>query len=486
MGASAEAITMQAAPMTGEDHVLAGQLSFDEMLAGQGETRSLFNAFKTSGPGKFLTKVAVSAAGFSIGGEGIIGIASANAQGGSTAADVFDWSNVGGAPAVPGGIHSVGAAKAYLESSQGRASLSAEGLNGTEVSTVEAAVKANKLQNCTIPAGQVIPTMVSANLSVKHNVVLDDPSDPNGIPGFCVTAVRRFTQGTRKFTETIKDAIAGPCGNGLLLSKTITSVNQPKPKTAEVEVFKIALDDIGRQLVDNIGNAIDPTGEFQFQVACEDGKRAINQTVVYNQSPQPLAHCNVGSEVTVQELSTLGPEQWNMLSPGIQVQKVSTSGTEFVYKDAEQAPPAPAVPAPVPGPPGPQGPPGPPSTPPNTPPTQTPTENITETKLTTAEPVFPNSPEQLCVDAKQINVDSSGNESISVPVVGFAVASGEGTVSPPFGDQDGNPNHLCATFTSGPDFGQISEIDATAVSNDGGTEPPVVQQFTIAVQQDTF
>jgi hypothetical protein len=126
-------------------------------------------------------------------------------------------------------------------------------------------------------------------------------------------------------------------------------------------------------------------------------------------------------------------------------------------------------------------------TPPITPtPPQTPTESVTETELTTSEPVFPDSPEQLCVDAEQVNTDSSGHKSTSVPVVTFKVVSGEGTDSGIYGDQDGDPNHLCVTFTSGPDYGQQSEIDATASSNDGGIEPPVVQKFTIATQQDGF
>jgi hypothetical protein len=346
MGAPAEAVTMQPAVMTGEDHVLAGQLSFDEMLIGQGETRSLFNSLRTSGPGKLMTRLAVTAAAFAGGGEGLVGVASASAQGnsGNIPADVFDWSNVGGNPLVPGGIHSVGQAKAFLESGPGRAALSREGLSGSEAAAVENAVRANKLVSCTIPAGVIIPTMVSGGGEVTTNNVLDDPSDPNGIPGFCVTAVRHFTEGTRKFTETIKDAIAGPCGNALLLGKNTTSVNHPKPKTAEVEVFKIALDDTGRQLVDNNGDAIDPTGEFQFQVTCEDGKKPVNKTVVYNQSPQPLAQCNVGSKVTVNELSTLGPEQWDQLSPGDQSQTVGSTGAEFVYKDEETAPPTPTTP----------------------------------------------------------------------------------------------------------------------------------------------
>ncbi len=125
-----------------------------------------------------------------------------------------------------------------------------------------------------------------------------------------------------------------------------------------------------------------------------------------------------------------------------------------------------------------------PPTPPVTPPEQAPTESLVETMLTTAEPLFTNSPEQLCVDAEQINTDASGNSSTSVPNVTFNVVSGEGTVSGTFGDQDGDPNHVCATFTSGPDVGQ-SEIDAVASSNDGGTEPAVTQQFTIATMQDS-
>lgn len=129
----------------------------------------------------------------------------------------------------------------------------------------------------------------------------------------------------------------------------------------------------------------------------------------------------------------------------------------------------------------------PPSTPPETPPQQTPTESITNIELSTAEALEPNASERLCVDAEQVNTDASGNQSTSVPIVNFEVEPGsEGTVSNTYVDPtDGDPNHVCATYTSGPDYGQQAYVDAIASSNDGGTEPPVKQQFDLAIMQDT-
>jgi len=329
----AEALAMPA--MTGEEHILGGQ----EAAKG-----TFINSILTSRPAKFLIGMAAGTAG--IGAvDGFVGIGTADAQAssGATAADVFNWDHVGGAPLVPGGVHSVGAAKKFLESSEGHATLKREGLNQAERTAVEKAVSAGGLHSCTIPAGKIMESMVSANMDLKKNVVLGDPSDPNGVPGFCVTATRTYTQGHKRVKETIKDAVAGPCNNGLLLSRSYVTLKHPKPKTAPVEVFKIALDDTGKQLVDNKGDAITPTGTFRFEAKCKDGKDTVDTTVTYNQSPQPLLKCNVGSNVTVTELSTLGNEQWSMLSPATQTMVVSKDGDKFVFKDAE-LPPTPPTP----------------------------------------------------------------------------------------------------------------------------------------------
>lgn len=104
------------------------------------------------------------------------------------------------------------------------------------------------------------------------------------------------------------------------------------------------------------------------------------------------------------------------------------------------------------------------------------TEVVTITPLTSAEPLYPNSPEQLCVDVS----DSNG----SVPNVSWQMVSGEGSVVPTsYTDQDGNPDHQCSTYTSGPDVG-ISDIRATAVSISGNAQP-VSTDFSITTQQDS-
>jgi hypothetical protein len=338
----AEALAMPA--MTGEEQNFGGQ----EAAKG-----TFINSILTSRPAQFITGIAAGLAGYGV-VDGFVGVATADAQAssGATAADVFNWDNVGGAPLVDGGVHSLGAAKKFLESPLGHATLKREGLNKAERTAVEKAVHAGKLHSCTIPAGKIMESMVSAGMDLKKNVVLGDPDDPNGIPGFCVTATRTYTKGHKTYKETIKDGVADACNNGLLFSTSTTTLKQPKPHTAPVEVFKIALDDTGKQLVDNKGDAITPTGTFRFEAKCKDGKNTVDTTVIYNQSPQPLLKCNVGSNVTVTELSTLGNEQWSMLSPATQTMVVSKDGDKFVFKDAELPPtttPPPVTPPCAPG-----------------------------------------------------------------------------------------------------------------------------------------
>ncbi len=117
-------------------------------------------------------------------------------------------------------------------------------------------------------------------------------------------------------------------------------------------------------------------------------------------------------------------------------------------------------------------------TPPNQPPqppTQPPQESISISPLTTAEPLFTNSPEQLCVNAQFS--PSNG----AVPSVTFRVVSGEGSVGSTYQDADGIPGHDCAMFESGPDV-QSSVVEADA-SGDNAT--PEATQFTLPTQQDS-
>lgn len=145
-------------------------------------------------------------------------------------------------------------------------------------------------------------------------------------------------------------AILEGCGNGEGHIPPKPHHKPPKhhhhkpPKTAEVEVLKIAEDDQGHQL------PATPTGTFRFEVKCKDGSKNIDQVVVYNETPQPLAECNVGSQVTVDELSPLGNEQWKQLSPSEQGTKVGSHGSELVFKDQEVPPniPPPNIPPPPP------------------------------------------------------------------------------------------------------------------------------------------
>jgi hypothetical protein len=481
---------MQSAAMTVAEHLEVGQLDFDdEMLRiisdepvqmQAQETNSLFGRIRNSRAGNLLTKATVVFTGIGGGGAGILAATAeahtpqAHIASNATAANVFDWSHVGGNPLVPGGVQTVGAAKAFLESGNGRAALSSEGLTPAEVAAVEKAVRANKLRNCTIPAGVIIPTMVSGNGEVDHNVVLDDPSHPNGIPGFCVDATRTFMQGRKKVTETIKEGVAGPCANALELGKSFVSVNQPKPRKAKVEVFKIALSELGNQFFDNNGHAIDPTGTFRFEAKCKDGKKTVDKIVTYNQSPQPLVECNIGSTVTVNELSTLGPEQWDMLSPGVQAQIVAPKGNEFVFKDKEHL----TTPPPVTGPSGPQGPPGPTGGPP---PPQAPTPPTIEfTALPPAQEQFTDgTTNQDCAIAVSPNGDAQ--------VVEFSASDTNGSIGPVYQpDQFGSPNLYCAQVTietgnnsADPSFavdGKVTDIvtglSATAVDNMGTQSMP--------------
>jgi hypothetical protein len=114
----------------------------------------------------------------------------------------------------------------------------------------------------------------------------------------------------------------------------------------------------------------------------------------------------------------------------------------------------------------------PPPTPTPTPPPTTPI-TIQEVPLTTAEALYTNSTEQLCVATSA----SDGSQ----PSVEWSVVSGEGQVTASYEDQDGNPNHQCTTYSGNPNVG-LSIVDATATD---GNATPVTVQFQIATQQSS-
>lgn len=389
---------------------------------------------------------------------GIVAAGSAVAPG---TAKAFDWAHVGGAPLKPGGVHSAKQAGNFLRSPKGKDAMKAEHFSSQEIQAVREAIKTKGMHGCLIKGGEI---MVSADDSVAYNVVLTDPRYPNGVPGFCITAIRHFTRNGRLFTEVINEKVAGPCTNVLLGGKHETSKpihHKPHPRLAPVFGGKVAKDGAN-------GNVITPfpTGIFQEDITCRSGRRTIHSPFVTMMHPTEfLARCNIGSIATVTEGTPLvNPQDWINESGTSQTIKVQRRGNLNVVTFVDRQ----IVIPPPPSPPG-----------------RSPTESITETKLTTAEPLFTNSPEQLCVQAEQTNTDSGGNQSTSVPIVIARVVSGEGSVSGIYGDQDGNPEHVCATFNSGPDVGQ-SEIDFTASSNDGNPNvPPVIQRFIVATQQDT-
>ncbi|HVA10853.1 MAG TPA: hypothetical protein VNG32_01650 [Candidatus Dormibacteraeota bacterium] len=266
------------------------------------------------------------------------------------------------------------------------------------------------------------------------------------------------------YTENGQEvAILEGCGNGEghpVLSKKPHHKPKPKHKIAELEVLKIAEDDQGHQL------PATPTGTFRFEVKCKDGSKNIDQVVVYNETPQPLAECNVGDKATVDELSTLGNEQWKQLSPSEQAVKVGSHGSELVFKDQEVAPSTPPATVVVVTPPQSVIP------KPPTPPT------IEFTALPPAQEQYTDgSTYQDCVTAVSPNGDAE--------VVELSASDTSGSIGPVYQpDSFGSPNLYCAQVTivegnnsADPSFavdGKVTDIvtglTATAVDN-MGTQP---------------
>lgn len=253
----------------------------------------------------FVTKAAIVLAGL---GAGELAMApSAEAE--------FHWANVGGAPLVPGGIHSTKQADAFLKSGPGHKALHREGLNGAEINAVEQAVKTEGTHPCTIQYGEHIDSMVSADYSLAKDVVMDDPSHPGGIPGFCVTGVRKFTRNGRVVTEKIDEAIAGPCGNALEVEKHFSSrptPQHPPRRKPPVPVFG------GKVFKDVAGNVIKPfpSGIVEEDLVCtRNGQVKDYPPRKMMQPVEFLGKCDVGTKYTVSETVIVDPSDWVARTP---------------------------------------------------------------------------------------------------------------------------------------------------------------------------
>ena len=244
MGAPAEAITMPVAPMTGEEHVLAGQLSFDEMLAAEGQTRSLFNSLKTSRPGKFLTELALVASGLIGGGEGVLSSAASAAPVAHEASG--GWTVYGGDPLFPGGVHSRSQFVADITSTKGQATMKYMGLDSKEIGAIDTAAREGKETLRHFAFGTKFKKMGFGinGASVDTNVSFEDPRYPNGFDAYDLKVQLKTTKIVDKnvhgketevkktTTEQLEIDMATVCGNIALLNEKFSSKATPIQKKA--------------------------------------------------------------------------------------------------------------------------------------------------------------------------------------------------------------------------------------------------------------
>jgi len=235
-----------------------------------------------------------------------------------------NWASPGGNPVVRGGAYTRSKLHAALVSSQGRQAMTCAGYTRTEQNALIAATSSAKLGF--IPQNSFYGMMCGG----FGECFTDGRLTGGTLAAWTVTGV---TAGGEKIVAQF----AQLCVNVVPRSKTRIhklhkAVRPPAPKKAPLSIIKIAEDDQGHQL------AATPTGTFRFKVRC-DGKVRF---YVYNHSPQGAGSCTVGKRAEFWELSTLGNEQWKMLSPSYQVIVVGKKGARAVFKDQEVPPPAPA------------------------------------------------------------------------------------------------------------------------------------------------
>jgi hypothetical protein len=281
-----------------------------------------------------IAKLAVGAGMLGAGGVAELAIADAAVAQPTAEMSSGGWTVLGGDPLVPGGVHSRSEFVNVVTSGKGQTAMKYAGLGTKERQAVTLATRKGQERSCSMPYGETFQKMSFGinGTSVDRNVTFADPNYINSpAPAFCVDA-KVDVNGDGKVDEVVHIKMPEKCGNVALMNRT--PVNHPKPhhpkREAPVSVVKVAKDSTGAQIPT-------PTGEFRFFAKCEDGNDQVKTTAIYNQAVQRLIdQCNVGSTVTVKELSPVAnPNDWKFITPQVQKQAVRAKGNKFVFVDKE-------------------------------------------------------------------------------------------------------------------------------------------------------
>lgn len=275
------------------------------------------------------------------------------------------WTRLGGDPLVSGGVWDRQELVRLITSGKGQTAMKFAGLNRAERRAITRQARKGNFRSCTMRYGQIFPRMSFGinGTSVDWNVQFLDPRYPNGAPAWCIDA-----QVGGHVAEIL---IPKLCGNIALVERI--PIPRPKapppplpaqPGKVRVIIEKHALTAAGEeQLLKPT-----PTGVFRFKVQC--GKSGKPRYIVYQSDPQPSGTCPVSAgRVRVWELTPLGPDTWQFLTPVYQTFKLKGKKViRAVFKN-KQVRPVPKPPAPPPAPPAPPpAPPQPPQPPPPPPP----------------------------------------------------------------------------------------------------------------------
>lgn len=256
-----------------------------------------------------------------------------------------DWTHLGGDPLFPGGLYALARQRhsnlrqAFvfaMTSHRGQTALTFAGLSNTERRAVTRAVRMGKFYACKLHYGERFDQMSFGinGTAVDQNVTFLDPRYRNHpANAFCVD-VR--IGGKHGFVDHLK--VPYICVNIALKNRTflppVTIVRKPRKKPGPVKLF------IRKQAFSSAINEEQlifptPTNVFRFKVQC--GLHGKPRYIVYQSDPQPAGTCPVSAgRARFWELSTLGPDKWEFLSPVYQTFKLK--GKRFVqavYKDKQ-------------------------------------------------------------------------------------------------------------------------------------------------------
>ena len=271
-------------------------------------------------------------------------IPSANAA--SNAAQTSSgWTHLGGEPLFSGGLTKIAADKHIslrqalvyaVTSSRGQTALIYAGLDAAERHAVNTAVRTGKFQGCQLKYGMTFEKMSFGinGTAVDSNVTFLDPRYRNSpASAFCVNA--------KAEGAVVHLLIPFICVNVAVINRTVApkpktpkpapKPKTPKPGTVNIWIRKQAFSAASEEQLINPT----PTNVFRFRVQC--GAKGKPRYIVYQSDPQYAGTCKTNAgRVLIWELSTLGPDKWQNLSPVYQTFKLNGKKKVLaVYKDKQ-------------------------------------------------------------------------------------------------------------------------------------------------------